>query len=83
MLLNSQQNQLASYFEDEMLRNAGQRKERGYTGTGYWYSNYPAYMGAGNTMYGAMSTATDPGAPTDTVGSAVEAAAGEAGAFGG
>lgn len=83
MLPNKEQSQLASYFESEMLRNAGQRKERGYTGTGYWYSNYPAYMGAGNTMYGAMSTASNPGAPTDTVGSDVEAAAGEAGAFGG
>ena len=83
MLLNNQQNQLASYFEDEMLRNAGQRKERGYTGTGYWYGNYPAYMGAGNTMYGAMSVATNPGAPSDIAGSPVEAAASEAGAVAG
>lgn len=51
-------NQLAQYFENEMLRRSNQIPEKGFSGMGYWYSGYPTYIGASVTQYGAMSTAS-------------------------
>lgn len=51
-------NQLASYFEAEMLERSRQIPEKGYSGMGYWYGGYPTYISAVSSQYGAMSTAT-------------------------
>jgi hypothetical protein len=32
--------------EEQQMRRFGRKKESGYTGAGYWYSNYPNMIGA-------------------------------------
>jgi hypothetical protein len=32
--------------EEQQMRRFGRKKESGYTGEGYWYSNYPNMIGA-------------------------------------
>jgi hypothetical protein len=75
-------NQLAEYYESEMLRRSHQTPERGYAGMGYWYSGYPTYIGALTTAYGGLTgtTTETPVQAQPTEGSPIAEAATEAGA---
>lgn len=33
-------------IEEQQMRRFGRKKESGYTGAGFWYSNYPNMIGA-------------------------------------
>jgi len=74
---------LASQFnkspnvEEQQMRRFGRKKESGYTGAGFWYSNYPNMIGAMGS--GAvtsevpnppkkMSKSTRTASTTDTMG---------------
>jgi len=74
--------QMAPYFEAEMRRNGHQMPESGYSGIGYWYSGYPAYIGATNA-YSSPSQIVPPDAGVQAqpdAGSPIAGAASEAGA---
>lgn len=73
---------MAPYFEAEMRRNGHQTPEAGYSGIGYWYSGYPAYIGASNgysepgTGYpSAASTQAQPDTDSPITGAAAESGA--------
>lgn len=57
--------QLAGRAEKRMQQGSRDVLERGYTGTGYWWANYPAYVG-GLTKYDPHAT-TVPGSNLDAV----------------
>lgn len=78
MLPNQKDNQLTAYYESEMRKHGHQKRVSGYSGMGYWWYGYPAYIGAENG-YSNMSTAYPPTPPTDfdsdsKLGSAAEEA---------
>jgi hypothetical protein len=52
--------QLAPYYEAEMRKRGNQTPQTGYSGMGYWYYGYPAYVGSMG-MIGSLTTALPPG----------------------
>jgi hypothetical protein len=56
MISHDPQSQLAPYFEAEMRKYGKQIPEKGYSGMGYWYYGYPAYIGA-MSMGSGLTTA--------------------------
>jgi hypothetical protein len=53
-------NQLTPYYEKELRKHGHQKEVGGYSGMGYWFFGYPAYIGA-------MNTAVDHGTATPIV----------------
>lgn len=64
MLPNIQQNQLVSYYENEIRSRQPQKALEGYSGNGYWWYGYPAYVGGISDFAAA---AGDPGSNLEAV----------------
>ena len=71
MLPDKKQNQLASYYEEEIMQRGNQKPQTGYSGIGYWWYGYPVQV-ASTTGYSALSNEAatagqtfEKGTPTD------------------
>jgi hypothetical protein len=64
MLPNIQQNQLVNYYEDEIRSRQPRKALEGYSGNGYWWYGYPAYIGGISDFAAA---AGDPGSNLEAV----------------
>lgn len=78
-VLSPQFNKSAN-VEEQQMRRFGRKKESGYTGAGFWYSNYPNMIGA---MGSGMSTIGQPQVEHEQSNSTRTASSADAAGIGG